>query len=160
MTTSRTRSRLVVLLILGTMLAATFAVPSAQARSHLAQRQSSDRELRDRMLELVDRSRAHRGLPRLELNARLSREALAQARHMARTNRLTHTPNLRDLVSDVGGTIFGETLGKGRSLRGIRDAWLRGDATRRILLDPRFHHVGLGVVHVDGLFWVTLQVFD
>jgi uncharacterized protein YkwD len=160
MTTSRTRSRLVVLLILGTILAATFAVPSVQARPHVAHRQPSDRELRDKMLRLVDRSRANRGLPRLELNARLSREALEHAQHMARTNRLTHTPNLPDLISDVGGTVFGENLGKGRSLRGIRDAWLRNNATRRILLDPRFHHVGLGVVHVDGFFWVTLQVFD
>lgn len=160
MTTSRTHPRLVVLLMLGTILAATFAVPSVQARPHVAHRQPSDHELPDKMLGLVDHSRANRGLPRLELNARLSREALEHARQMAHTNRLTHTPNLLDLISDVGGTVFGENLGKGRSLKGIRDAWLRSEATRRILLDPRFHHVGLGVVHVDGLFWVTLQVFD
>ena len=56
--------------------------------------------------------------------------------------------------------MFGEDVGKGRGLRGIRDAWLRRADTRRILLDPRFHHVGLGVVHVDGFYWVTLQAFD
>ena len=160
MTTPRTRSRLVVLLILGTIVTATFAVPSVQARPNAAHRQPSDHELRDKILGLVDRSRASRGLPRLELNARLSREALDHSRRMAQTNQLTHTSNLGDLISQVGGTVFGENLGKGRSLRGIRDAWLRTDPTRSILLDPRFHHVGLGVVHVDGFFWVTLQVFD
>jgi len=51
-------------------------------------------------------------------------------------------------------------LGKGRALEGIRNAWIRRADTRRILLDPRFLHVGLGVVHVDGFFWVTLQAFD
>ena len=160
MTTPPPRSRLVVLLMLGTIVAATFAMPSVHARPHVAHRQPSDHELRDKILGLVDRSRASRGLPGLELNARLSREAFHHARRMAHSNHLTHTPNLSDLISDVGGTVFGENLGKGRSLRGIRDAWLRTDPTRSILLDPRFHHVGLGVVHVDGFFWVTLQVFD
>lgn len=160
MTTPRTRSRLVVLLMLGTTLAAMFAVPSVHARPHVAHRQPSDHELRDKMLGLVNRSRTSRGFPRLELNVRLSREAYDHARHMARTNELTHTPNLADLISDIGGTVFGENLGKGRGLRGIRDAWLRLASTRRILLDPRFHHVGLGVVHVDGFYWVTLQVFN
>jgi hypothetical protein len=28
------------------------------------------------------------------------------------------------------------------------------------MLDPRFHRVGLGVVHVDGYYWVTFQAFD
>jgi uncharacterized protein YkwD len=160
MTTSRTRSRLVVLLMLGMTLAATSAVPSVHARPHTAHRQPSDNELRDKMLRLVDRSRVNRGLPRLKLNVRLSREAYDHARHMAREGELTHTPNLADLISDVGGTVYGENLGKGRGLRGIRDAWLRSEITSRILLDARFHHVGLGVVHVDGFYWVTLQVFD
>lgn len=160
MTTPWTCSRLVVLMMLGTTLAGTFAVPSVHARPHVAHRQPSGDELRDKMLGLVDRSRASRGLPRLENNVRLSREASDHARHMARTNELTHTPNLADLISDVGGTIYGENLGKGRGLHGIRDAWLRLESTRRILLDPRFHHVGVGVVHVDGYYWVTLQVFD
>jgi len=160
MTTPRTRSRLVVLLLLGTILAATFAVPSVNARPNVAHRQPSDQQLRDRMLGLVNRSRTSRGLPRLQLNLRLSRGAYDHARHMARTEELTHTPNLADLISDVGGTLFGEDLGKGRSLRGIRDAWLRRDSTRRILLDPRFHNVGLGIVHADGFYWVTLQAFD
>ena len=160
MTTPRTRSRLVVPLVLGTTLAATFVVPSVSARPHAAPRHPTANELRDKMLGLVNRSRTSRGLPHLRLNLRLSREALGHARQMARSNELTHTPNLADLIHDVGGTVFGENLGKGRGLRGIRDAWLRFESTRRILLDPRFHHVGLGVVHVDGFFWVTLQAFD
>ena len=160
MTAPRTRSRLVVLMMLGSTLAATFAAPSVHARPQVAHRQPSDHEFRDKILGLVNRSRTSRGLPRLELNLRLSREAHDHSGHMARTDELTHTSNLADLIRGVGGSVFGEDLGKGRSLHGIRDAWLRRATTRRILLDPRFHHVGLGVVHVDGFYWVTLQAYD
>jgi uncharacterized protein YkwD len=79
---------------------------------------------------------------------------------MARTGNISHTANLADLVDGVGGSVFGEDLGKGRGLQGIRDAWLRREDTRRIMLDPRFRRVGLGVVHVDGYYWVTFQAFD
>jgi uncharacterized protein YkwD len=117
-------------------------------------------ELRDRLLALVNRSRHSRDLPRLRLNLRLSREALKHSRHMARSGAISHTPNLADLIRGVGGTVFGEDVGKGRAIVGIRDAWLRRPDTRPILLDPRFHHVGLGVIHIGGFYWVTLQAFD
>ena len=111
-------------------------------------------------LELVNRSRATHGLPLLRINLRLSREALHHSQQMARKGVITHTPNLADLVRSVGGSAFGEDLGKGRGLRGIRDAWMQRADTRQIMLDARFDHVGLGVVHADGFYWVTLQVFD
>jgi uncharacterized protein YkwD len=111
------------------------------------------------MLELVNRSRGAHGLTPLRLNERLGREALRHSRRMARDGAMTHTPNLAELVRSVGGSVFGEDLGRGRGLHGIRDAWIRRADTRRILLDPRFDHVGLGVVHVGGFYWVTLQVF-
>ena len=112
------------------------------------------------MLAMVNRSRATHGLPLLRINERLSREALHHSRQMGRKGVITHTPNLADLVRSVGGSVFGEDLGKGRGLRGIRDAWMRRADTRRIMLDARFVHVGLGVVHAGGFYWVTLQVFD
>jgi uncharacterized protein YkwD len=112
------------------------------------------------MLDLVNRSRHSRGLPRLHLNLRLSREALKHSRHMARSGAISHTPNLAALIRSVGGTVFGEDVGKGRAIVGIRDAWLRLPDTRSILLDPRFHRVGLGVIHIGGYYWVTLQAFD
>jgi len=117
-------------------------------------------ELRDRMLALVNRARAARGLPSLRLNGRLSHEALRHSRAMAGQMRLFHTEGLATMIGHVGGSVFGENLGKGRGLRGIRDAWLRQADTRRILLDARFHHAGLGVIHRDGFYWVTLQAFD
>jgi uncharacterized protein YkwD len=79
---------------------------------------------------------------------------------MARSGAISHTPNLADLIRSVGGTVFGEDVGKGRAIVGIRDAWLTRPDTRPILLDPRFHHVGLGVIHIGGFYWVTLQAFD
>lgn len=159
MTTPRTRFRLVVSVALSAMLGTAFAGPSAHA-SPRAAIMPAPSELGYQMLALVNRSRALRGLPDLRVNEHLGREALSHSRHMARIGAISHTPNLVDLIRGVGGTVFGEDLGKGRGLRGIRDAWLSRPDTRGILLDGRFHHVGLGVVHVDGFYWVTLQVFD
>ena len=168
MPTPRART-LVVSLTVSMTLASVFALSSAQARSrpedvgsaHVTTHASRGAdELRTRMLALVNRSRHLRGLPALRINERLSREALAHSRKMSRDGSISHTPNLVAVIGDVGGTVFGEDVAKGRSLRGIRDARLRRSETRRILLDGRFHRVGLGVVHADGFFWVTLQAFD
>ncbi|MGZ5212390.1 MAG: CAP domain-containing protein [Actinomycetota bacterium] len=159
MITPRTRPRLAASLLLLTLVGAAFVAPSADAGARRAPRPTAD-ELGQRMLRLVNRSREIRGLPELRMNAHLSAEALRHSRRMARAGTISHTPNLADLVRGVGGSVFGEDLGKGRGLQGIRDAWLRRADTRRIMLDPRFRHVGLGVVHVDGFYWVTLQAFD
>ncbi len=158
MTTPRTRSRIAASLVLFALLSVAVVAPAA-AGPRRGPQPTSD-ELAQSMLALVNRSRASHGLPLLRMNERLSREALRHSRQMARTGAITHTPNLADLVRSVGGSVFGEDLGKGRGLRGIRDAWIRRVDTRRIMLDPRFDHVGLGVVHAGGFYWVTLQVFD
>jgi uncharacterized protein YkwD len=145
--------------VLFAMMSVTLVAPAADAGPRLGAQPPSD-ELGQRMLTLVNRSRATRGLPLLHMNARLCREATRHSDQMARNGAISHTPNLADLVRSVGGSVFGEDLGKGRGLRGIRDAWMRRADTRRIMLDPRFDRVGLGVVHAGGFFWVTLQVFN
>jgi uncharacterized protein YkwD len=158
MTTPRTRSRVAASLVLFALIGAASVVPSAHAVSR--KDASTSDELAKRVLSLVNRSREIRALPLLRTNERLCSEALRHSKLMARTGTISHTSNLADLVDEVGGTVFGEDLGTGRSIQGIRDAWLNRADTRRILLDPRFHHVGLGVVHIDGLYWVTVLAFD
>jgi len=161
MTAPRTRSSVVVRWAVVATVGALLLAPTAGARPlHPGRRSPTPVELRDRMLALINRTRATRGLPSLRLNARLSREALHHSRAMAREQRLFHTQGLVVLIGNAGGTAFGENLGKGRGLQGIRDAWLRHGDTRSILLDARFRHAGLGVVHVDGFYWVTLQAFN
>jgi uncharacterized protein YkwD len=142
-----------------TLVAAAFVAQPAYAGGRSVSRPTAE-VLVQRMLNMVNRSRETRGLPELRINERLCREALHHSKRMARAGAISHTPNLAELIRGVGGSVFGEDLGKGRGLQGIRDAWLRRADTRRIMLDPRFRRVGLGVVHVDGFFWVTLQVFD
>ena len=158
MHTPRRRSLLVTSVVLPILVSVALAVPSAYAGTG-APRPNPD-ALAQRMLNLVNRSRQLRGLSELRIHDRLSREAVRHSERMAWSGTISHTANLADLVHDVGGSVFGEDVGSGRGLRGIRDAWLRQADTHRILLDPRFHHVGLGVVHVDGFYWVTLQAFD
>jgi uncharacterized protein YkwD len=159
MSTPRTRSRTATSLVVFALVGVAFVAPSAQAGIGRSPRPTAD-ELGRKILNLVNRSRHTRGLPELRMHAQLSKEALRHSKRMARTGTIAHTPNLADLVRGVGGSVFGEDLAKGRGLQGIRDAWLRRADTRRILLDPRFLHVGIGVVHVDGYYWVTLQAFD
>lgn len=159
MTTPRTRSRLAATLAILALIGVAFVAPSAQADARRGPKPTAD-ELAQRILNLVNRSREIRGLPELHLNAHLCPEALRHSKHMARAGSISHTSNLADLVRGVGGSVFGEDLAKGRGLQGIRDAWLRRADTRAILLDPRFHHVGLGVVHAGGFYWVTFQAFD
>jgi uncharacterized protein YkwD len=158
MTTPRTRSCFAASLVLLALMGATFVAPSADAVVRTAPPTTD--ELARHMLSLVNRSRETRGLAHLHMNDRLSPEALRHSKQMGRTGTMEHTSNLADLVRGVGGSVFGEDLGRGRGLQGIRDAWLRRSETRRILLDTRFHHVGIGVVHIDGFYWVTLQAFD
>jgi uncharacterized protein YkwD len=157
MTTPPGRTRSVVSLALFAMLALSISVPAARAGVNAPPKPT---ELRGRMLALVNRARAGRGLATLRLNGHLSKEALAHSKDMARTGGISHTPNLVDLIRSVGGTVFGEDVARGRGLRGIYEAWLRRTDTQRVLLDPRFRRAGLGVVHVDGFYWVTLQAFD
>jgi uncharacterized protein YkwD len=161
MTTPRIRS-LVVSLTVSAMLTSLVLLTSAHARPLEARRPVHivAADTRDEMLELVNRSRRLRGLPALRINERVSREALAHSRLMSRTGTLSHTPSLAVIIVRAGGTVFGEDVGQGRGLRWIRDAWLGQSDTREILLDSRFHQAGLGLVQVDGFFWVTLQAFD
>lgn len=150
----RIRSSIVLAMAVTALMATT-----AQARSHTG-RIAAPPVLRTRMLGFVNHTRALHNLPPLRINTRLSSEALHHSVQMAHDSELSHTPNLDELITSEGGTVFGENLGKGRGLRGIRDAWLHRADTRSILLDPRFVHVGLGVVHIDGFYWVTFQAFD
>jgi uncharacterized protein YkwD len=163
MTIARVRS-LVVSVLVPAFVAAMFVAPSAHAGLAHASSGHAYRpvpaEPRARILGLVNRTRVLRDLPRLLVNKRLSDEAYRHSRRMAHDDELSHTPDLAALIHSEGGTVFGENIARGRGLRGIRDAWLRRPDTRSILLDPRFLHVGLGVAHIDGFFWVTLQAFD
>jgi hypothetical protein len=78
---------------------------------------------------------------------------------MARAGEISQTANLAELIRGLGGTVFGEDVARGRGLQGIFAAWLRLTVTRRVLLDTRFRRAGLGVVHIGGFYWVTLQAF-
>ena len=155
----RTPSKVMRSALLATVALALLAPAAAGQPARTTTRPPSPTELRDQMLALINRARATRGLASLRLS-RLSAEALGHSRAMAREQRLFHTPGLVVLISNAGGTVYGENLGKGRGLRGIRDAWLRQGDTRGILLDGRFRNAGLGVVHAAGFYWVTLQAFD
>ena len=135
MTTPRTRSRLAASLVLFALMSVAVVAPSVHAGPRRGPEPTSD-ELGTRMLALVNRSRAAHGLPTLRLNERLTREALRHSKRMAQDGAITHTPNLADLVRSVGGSVFGEDLGKA-PLSWIREyADLPADVTAEDLAAP------------------------
>ena len=157
MTTPPGSSRSLLSVALLVAVSLSLSTPAAEAARNAP---PSSTELRARVLVLVNRSRMVNGFHALRLNPRLSREALAHSREMARSGDISHTADLATLIHRLGGTVFGEDVARGRGLRGICDAWLHREDTRTVLLDNQFRIVGLGVVHVDGFYWVTLQAFD
>ena len=66
------------------------------------------------MLGFVNHVRELHNLPSLQINTRLSSEALHHSVRMAHDDELSHTSNLMALIRREGGTVFGENLGKGR----------------------------------------------
>ena len=151
------RSRSVAVVAMCVSLCLFLWIPVARAATHSP---PSSAGLRSQVLDLVNRSRSSHGLSALRLSLPLSAEALAHSRRMARSGDISHTANLVDLIHRMGGTVFGEDVARGRGLRGIYGAWLQRTDTRNVLLDPRFRIVGVGVVHIGGFYWVTLQAFD
>jgi uncharacterized protein YkwD len=128
--------------------------PADTARAH-GSAAAGPIELRDELLRLVNRARARHGVEPLRLNAGLSESALEHSDRMARQHKLFHTPNLDELISEWGGSTFGENLAQGRSLHAVVQEWLRGSSTRENVLGARFRRAALGVVHPGGSFWVT-----
>jgi uncharacterized protein YkwD len=110
---------------------------------------------------LVNQERARRGLRRLAPDADLGLVARRQARDMVRRTYFSHvTPGGADLgdrvrasgYGDGSGWRVGEALGWGTGTRAtpnaLVDEWLASPPHRRILLDPGFRDLGVGVA--DG----------
>lgn len=120
-------------------------------------------------LDLVNRARQDEGLEsQLVYDASLSEVARAHSRAMrdqgffAHTDPQGHGFSYRLQQGGVVYTVAGENLAMvtnspdpaGTAHRGFLD----NPVHRSNLLDPRFTHGGVGVVHRDGTYWIT-QLF-
>ncbi len=108
-------------------------------------------------VQLINQIRAEIGLHPLTVDAELTTAARSWSSTMADDDSLAHSPDMAAGVS-AQWTILGENVG----VHGIHDlselfqAFVDSPSHYRNLIDPRFHYVGVGVVHApNGKLWTT-----
>ncbi len=111
--------------------------------------------LRTRMLGFVNRSRDAHGLRALKLDLDLSNYALYHSRRMAAAGYLFHSTHTARHLRGTNWSAWGENLGAARTLRRVKNLWLKSPDHRYNLLNRHYHRVGIGVVRSGGLCWVT-----
>ena len=133
-------------LALGILLAGTIAPP--------ARALAPDREVR--FLEMINDTRASRGLGKLRNDAELQRVADAWTRRMAGAGKLSHNPNL---AAEYHGTWrkLGENVGRGAGVEDIQRAFEASPGHMKNIVDPDFDAVAVAVVEVGDTIYVTEQ---
>jgi uncharacterized protein YkwD len=115
---------------------------------------------REQMLALTNQSRADHGVPRLKLNARLSKMATRHSRQMAQQKTLFHTGNIPRELRHWHWSVWGENVGMTTdTLPTLEDAFMNSPVHRENILNRRFTHVGIGIARVNGAYWVTLTFY-
>jgi uncharacterized protein YkwD len=139
------------------LLAAVFALAAASATAPPAS--AAAHASPDAVLRVLNAARARHGAPSLRADRRLARAARAHSRdmvanryfaHLSRSGerpsrRIAHTGWMRGRRRwHVGENLAWGTRRSGRPAA-IVAAWLRSPAHRRIMLDPVYRVVGVGV---------------
>jgi len=149
----RSASRPLVVAVLSCVLAGSVFLAGAEP----ALAASSPRQ---QMLALTNQSRANHGVPRLKLNTRLSKMATRHSRQMASQNTLFHTADVPSELRRWHWSVWGENVGMTTgTLPTLQDAFMNSRVHRENILNRRFTHVGIGVAHVNGGYWVTLTFY-
>ena len=113
-----------------------------------------------RILERINEARAEAGHGALVVDADLETVADRHVSGMIERGRLAHTP------TDVLGRrvtnwrVLAESIGVGPSVTSLFDALMDSNADRRNLLDPTFHHVGVGATRSGDRLWLTVLFSD
>jgi uncharacterized protein YkwD len=113
------------------------------------------------LLQLINQVRAQHGLPPLQQDARLQAAARAHTNLMALQETLSHQLPGESVLAkrlELSGAYFcaaGETAAFNYSADAAQESFMHSPPHRRIILDPRYDAVGVGVVERDGTVWVT-----
>lgn len=109
-----------------------------------------------RLASRINKARANRGLPKLQLDRQLGRVSRKHSWEMARRRKLYHTPSWL-LGSRVTRWIsLGENVGRTRTVRRAFRAMMRSSSHRANILDATWVHVGVGTVRKRGYLWSTV----
>lgn len=149
----------VLMAILSPSAAASSLAKRDRARATGAVKESwPERAVREEAAFLADINalRASQGIPALEPSADLVRKARRWAATMAAAGRIWHSKISVGISSNWRK--LGENVGKGWSQPSLHDAFVASPRHLENLVDPAYRHVGIGVVHAEGISFVS-QVF-
>ena len=122
----------------------------------------------DQMFDWTNRLRAERRIPILGLDARLCHAATVHAEEMARYNYVSDrghgifpvrsNPGSRAWACGYAWSSIAETVCGGSSDVGsVLSSWLRSRAHARILMDPQYQDVGIGIARGSNrTYWVLM----
>jgi len=112
-----------------------------------------------RILEIVNRERARRGLRPLRLATCAGGYAARWSAELARSERLRHQ-SLRPIQSSCRAREVGENIGYGKvSADAMVQLWMNSRPHRANILNPRFTSIGIGAVRSRGGHWYAVQDF-
>jgi uncharacterized protein YkwD len=146
----------ILLAILATVGAAAYSPERAEAASTVRSCTGEDIRIgaaEKQMLDLHNRERASRGLPRLCVHPRLQRAANARSREMIRRDRCSHG-NTGGRLKRFGydRSAYAENISRdngGPSPERTFEGWMRSSSHRSNILDRRLDEVGIGAAIGD-----------
>lgn len=135
---------------------ATLNVPSApSARPAAAVASAPSPEAEAQFVSRINSLRASKGLSQLEVSGELTGVARNWTEQMVQDGQISHNPNLASQVSG-DWTKLGENVGVGSDVEGLMQAFINSPAHYKILTDPDWSYVGVGVtVAPDGRMYTT-----
>jgi hypothetical protein len=143
--------RLLGISLLVVFLTAGLATPSANAAP-------ADDEAH--FVALINDLRASKGVRPLQVHSHLVSVARNWAATMASAGSIWHNPNLRsDIEAGVPNwQVIGENVGVGPNVPVLHQAFIDSPGHYKNLVDPRFTHIGVGVVFgSDGSMYTAHQ---
>jgi uncharacterized protein YkwD len=107
---------------------------------------------------MINQARGSAGVSGLALNDRLSGIAQEHSQRMSQESRLVHHECLGCTMRDGAWRILGENVGAGSGIAAVHREMMQSSSHRENILRRGFDRVGIGIVRIDGLVWVT-EVF-
>lgn len=127
------------------LLAVGLAAPSADA--------GPDDEAR--FVAMVNQARSAAGVAPLSVHGELIAAGRSWAGSMAAAGGISHDPSLGSTLS-APWLLVGENVGRGPSVEVVFQALMASPSHHRNIVDPRFTHIGVGVVQTaDGVLYTA-----
>lgn len=105
----------------------------------------------------INALRVSQGLRPLVVDAQATNVARYWSLQMAQSNKLAHNDALPSQIANWWK--LGENVGDGVSVDALEAAFEASPPHYEHLVDPAYRQIGIGVVEVDGLMWVT-EIFE